>query len=276
MIQRNNSLTVLPFYDNLDQQHQYKPYAFGAIYPLFASAKLLIPFQFKIQHIDDFALLEQDKFIERISLVDARTKSSISIYDAISQYIQRYTEQDIDYIVYTADTALSKNLAEGQYYLYIKFVDGQEAYSEVITIVNDIDRYLKISWWDEEDLTFDSGKIIYENPSFRNILYLDTDIGKPEYKFEEDGKERDGYFFAEKQLSEKVYKFVFIAPEYVCDAIRFIRLSDNIVISKSHDTYNVDSFLAEVNWQDQGDLANVDVEFRTGTVVKKIAAAWPK
>ena len=169
MIQRNNNLTVLPFYDSLDQQHQYKPYAFGAIYPLIADASTLLPFQFKIQHIDERMLTEQDKFIERISLVDARTKSSTSLYDAISQHIRRHTEQDIDYIVYAADTALNRNLAEGQYYLHIKFVDGQEVYSEVITIVNDIDRYLRICWWDEEDLTFSSGKIIYENPAFINL-----------------------------------------------------------------------------------------------------------
>ena len=143
-------------------------------------------------------------------------------------------------------------------------------------MVDNIEDYLRVEWWDDSDLDFNSGLVIYKAPSFKHILYLNTDIGKPEYKFEEEGKERDGYFFAEKQLSEKVYKFTFIAPEFLCDAFRLVRLSDNIRVFKNGIQYNVDSFLAEVAWQEQGDLASIDVEFKTNTAVKKIAAMWPK
>ena len=273
MTQRNNSLSVLPFYNKLEYQHRFKPYAFGAVYPLIADTYSLISFQFSIPRINELYIDNTGRFIEKLSLVDVNTNRSINILGTYSNLIRRYTSNDEDYIIYNA-TNTHKKLSEGQYYIVIEFVDSQKYYSEVITLVNNIDDYLKVEWWDEENLVFDSGSIIYNG--FKNTLYIDTNIGKPEYKFEEEGKERDGYFFAEKQLSEKVYKFIFLAPEFICDAFRFVRLSDNINIYKNGVHYTVDSLLAEVNWQDQGDLADVSVEFRTGTVVKKIAAAWPK
>lgn len=203
-----------------------------------------------------------------------------SVRSSITEYLQNagltiVHKYDKYFMLFPAINDLLRAFKPGPYYLQIQ-LGTHFFYSETFSVVENVDPYLKIEWWDNLDLLADSGKIIYEGLDYRNAIYLDTDIGKPDYKFEEDGKERDGYFFAEKQLSEKVYKFVFIAPEFVCDAIRLIRLSDNIEITKNDIKYTPDSFLAEVKWQEQGDLAAVDVEFRTNTVVKKIAAAWPK
>ena len=273
MIQRNNNLSVLPFYSKLEYQHRFKPYAFGAIYPLIADANSLLSFQFPINTVEPSYIGVNGEFIKKLTLVNVDTGANVNIYNEYSNLIRCVTLDGKDYLMYTAEHTQRK-LSEGKYYIIIELVDDQKFYSEVITLVNNIDDYLKIEWWDEENLVFDSGAIIYNG--YKNTLYLDTDIGKPEYKFEEEGKERDGYFFAEKQLSEKVYKFIFLAPEFICDAFRFVRLSDNINIYKNGVHYAVDSLLAEVNWQDQGDLADVSVEFRTGTAVKKIAAAWPK
>jgi hypothetical protein len=95
-------------------------------------------------------------------------------------------------------------------------------------------------------------------------------LARPDYNFEEEGEDRDGYFFPAKQISEKVYRFNFIAPEYLLDAMRLIRMSDHVVITCKGETYTADSFLLSPTWEDQGDLAGVDAEFETATVVKKI------
>ena len=383
MTQRNNSLSVLPFYNKLEYQHRFKPYAFGAVYPLIADVNSLIPFQFQrfyeytkndrlyLQYTYDASYLTKDGQVKSYTNGFTVKKYQVVSYNAVyleasnntayidsnaalivaydtnnnvlgyfstdEPYFKGYwklpmntdyfcvqmkatgtdayisaadthknvinkvvlhsldgkvntnitnkmadsglmvlsgTSTEYDTVIFMANGNSPINAKEGQYYLSITAGDNYTWYSEVITLVNNIDNYLKVEWWDEENLVFDSGSIIYNG--FKNTLYIDTNIGKPEYKFEEEGKERDGYFFAEKQLSEKVYKFIFLAPEFICDAFRFVRLSDNINIYKNGVHYTVDSLLAEVNWQDQGDLADVSVEFRTGTVVKKIAAAWPK
>ena len=44
MIQ-NNNISVLPWYTSINEQNHRKSYAYGAIYPLFAPADRLLPFQ---------------------------------------------------------------------------------------------------------------------------------------------------------------------------------------------------------------------------------------
>jgi hypothetical protein len=98
---------------------------------------------------------------------------------------------------------------------------------------------------------------------------------KLEAVLEEQGETRDGYFFPEKMISEKVYKCNFLAPEYLCDVMRLIRLSDHVVLVDQYgNTYRCDTFLCTPKWQEQGNLANVEVEFTCNTVVKKIGKQY--
>jgi surface protein len=119
----------------------------------------------------------------------------------------------------------------------------------------------------------DDGAVCYKTPLYRvkHFLYLATELGKPDYLFEEEGETRDGYFFPEKQLSEKVYRFTFVAPEYLCDVMRFIRLSDYVIVTDPYGReYKCDTFLITPKWLTQGDLASVECEFQTNTVAKKV------
>ena len=164
----------------------------------------------------------------------------------------------------------------GQYYATIS--DGTQTwYSEIFTVVNDIEPYLKIVWWDNEDFTMDAGTIVYKyanGTQFRNVLYLQADIAKPEYPFEEEGETRDGYFFPTKQISEKHYRFSFLASEYLLDVMRFIRMADYAHIEKNGQIYNLDTFLITPDWEDNGDVAAVEAEFDTATVAKKIGRGY--
>jgi hypothetical protein len=147
-------------------------------------------------------------------------------------------------------------------------------YSEIITVVQDITPYLKVEWYDVDDLYADCGIISYQN-GYKNVLYFATELGKPEYTFEEEGESRDGFFFPEKQLSEKRYKCTVLAPEYLCDVMRLIRMCDHVRITDKYGRiYDCDQFLITPDWQEQGDLASVEIEFETNTVVKKIGRGY--
>lgn len=180
---------------------------------------------------------------------------------------------DIDVIVFPGLFAVYPNLDNGQYYM--KMDDGINTwYSEVFTVVNDMSAYLKIEWWDNEDFVMDAGVIVYQQPAYKNILYLPADLAKPEYNFDEEGETRDGYFFPTKQISEKVYKFHFLASEYLLDVMRFIRMSDYINIEYNGQKYSVDTFLITPEWEAEGDVAGVEAEFSTATVAKKIGVGY--
>ena len=122
----------------------------------------------------------------------------------------------------------------------------------------------------------DAGAIVYETPDFKNVLYLDAEIAKPEYTFEEEGENRDGYFFPSKMISAKRYKFNFFASEYLLDVMRFIRMADFAEIEYHGQRYSLDTFLITPEWEDNGDVAAVEAVFDTATVAKKIGLGYVK
>jgi hypothetical protein len=189
----------------------------------------------------------------------------VIIYPAIFQLSYGINQQG-------AEEPLS--MMDGQYYL--RMIDmGISYYSEVFTVVQHISSYLKIEWYNDDDLVFDDGRFVFNNPRFHNYLYFATEVGKPEYTFEEEGESRDGFFFPEKQISEKRYKCTILAPEYLCDVMRLIRMCDHVRITDKYGRiYDCDQFLITPEWQDQGDLASVEIEFETDTVVKKIGKGY--
>lgn len=266
MIQ-NNNLSVLPWYDSISQQNHRKDYAFGNVFPLITPDRRLPPFQIirstRTNQISQVLLKTLDG--ELVANITGAMKETGLV-------IKKYANDGYDLLKYPGILPMDINTPEGQYYAEIS--DGiQRWYSEVFTIKRNIGNdYLTIEWWDDDTLYFNEGCIDYEH--FKNKVYLCTQVGKPDYKYEEDGSNKDSYFFAEKQISKKIYKFNFLAPEYLLDAMRLIFMSDHIEI-KSHDIkYNVDRFLMVPKWQEQGDLAAVEAEFETDTVIKKIAKGY--
>lgn len=266
----NNNISVLPFYTNINEQNHRKSYAYGEVYPLFCQAGLLLPFQIQRTHRDNtitqVSLYRKDgTFIAHLQ--NSMTEAGLTIVP--------FTALGYDIILFPAIFPISSIVMfDGQHYLTL--TDGVETwYSEVFTIVQDMSPYLKIEWYNDENLVFDGGQFVFNNPRFHNFLYFATEVGKPEYTFEEEGESRDGFFFPEKQLSEKRYKCTILAPEYLCDVMRLIRMCDHVrVTDKYGRIYDCDTFLITPDWQEQGDLASVEIEFETDTVVKKIGKGY--
>lgn len=269
----NNNLSVLPWYTSIEQQNARKWWVYGRVYPLFTPAGFLLPWQLITQHDDNAAI----SMIRPIMLVDANTGTSIDCTEQIRPGIvlKQFASLGYDVWVFAGQLPVFASMMNGRYYLEMT-VGNTTYYSEIFTVVNDIQPYLKITWWDIEDFTMDAGTIVYTNPAFKNVLYLQADIAKPEYPFEEEGEQRDGYFFPTKMISEKRYHFSFLASEYLLDIMRFIRMADYANIEYHGQTYSLDTFLITPEWEDNGDVASVAAEFDTATVAKKIGTGYIK
>ena len=271
MIQNNNNnLSVLPWYTSINEQNHRKSYAFGDIYPLFSPNKMLLPFQIMRPN-------RPDKLALAVHLYDKNGKQIAVLTDQMKEtglQIVQFPSMGYDVIVYPGTLPMAIDVPIGIY--YARIYDGvQYWFSDMFTVVNDLSGYLKIEWFDVENLVFDAGTIVYQNPQFKNVLYLCTELGKPEYQFEEEGEDRDGYFFPEKQISEKTYRAMILAPEYLCDVMRFIRMADYVTVTDKYGRqYDCDTFLITPKWQTQGNLASVEIEFETATVVKKIGRGY--
>lgn len=268
----NNNLSVLPFYTSLDQQNARKWWTYGRVYPLYCPAGFLLPFQIIVPH-NSWSISN----LRPVQIIDANTNQSVADITNIVRtmiYKKEFTTLGYDVWVFPGQLPVINALPNGRYYLMM--VWGYALYSEIFTVVNDIQPYLKITWWDIEDFTMDAGTIVYTNPLFKNVLYLKADLAKPEYPFEEEGENRDGYFFPTKQISEKRYRFAFFASEYLLDVMRFIRMADFSEIEYHGQRYSLDTFLITPEWEDNGDVAAVEAVFDTATVAKKIGLGYVK
>lgn len=275
MIQGNNNLSVLPFYRTRDEQNHRRPYAYGDIYPLYTPLGQVPPFQIIRQH-SSATIQGVDLYRADGSLVGGILTEMIA--DGLA--IQRYATDGYDIIRFAPIFTVNVTNEEGRYYLAITMSDDDVYYSDIITVVGDMSGYICLRWWDLTDLIMDGCRIAYENEQGRvdyiNTLWLQTQLGKPDYEFDEEGETRDGMFFPEKMISSKRYRFNILASEYLCDVMRFIRLSDMVqVIDQYGNMFRCDTFLMTPKWETQGNVASVEVEFTCDTVAKKIGRGVP-
>lgn len=228
-----------------------------------------MPFQFTIPHT------EEELRTAKLVYLDEFTPSLILTED-FQEKMTKHTFGDYDVFVFDASEDLIEEVLEGRCFILLQFGEqGKEYFSEVITIVKSTDGYVSLEWRDSLNVEVGNEKMLYEGNDYKNILYLCTQIGMPDYEYTEEGENRDGHFFPLKQISEKVYKFTFVAPEFLCDALRLVPLADNVVVKDQFGvTYQAEQILISPKWLEQGNLAQVDVELHTNTIVKTIGKGY--
>lgn len=279
MILNNNNLSPIPFYGSLAEQDFRKWYAYGGMYPHRVSSRNLVPFFFTVD--------EEGVSIDKVSVFQVccnEEGGDVPIGSMIAAKCGIMEADGYSTIYYSAPN-INIGLEKGAYFMQFDLTtDGgpMTVYSDVFFVEPYADLnnfFVGIKWYDGSDLELSDGGVIPyahgEGKYYGNQIFLDTTIGMPEYSFTEDGEERDGRFFPIKQISEKVYKFKAVVPEYLCDCMRLIRLSDVVKITDQLGrTYNVEHFEMEVEWLDGGHLAEIDCSFETDTVVKKVGKAY--
>ena len=270
----NNNISPLPFYDALSFQNHRKDYAFGQVYALITYKNTLLPFQAIVDTATDW-------FISSAKLINFNTGAEA--YNVFASMTDNGLElkhfDDFSIIKYPGiEPIIPSNggdIKEGMYYLQIGLskidstADVHYIYSDVFAVTYRIDDYLILEYSNTYDLEFKNGIVDFSD-GFKFKCYLNAEIGKPEYYFEEEVSERMGHSFVESQVSKKIYKFNFLAPEYLCDALRIVRLCDTKKITSKEQYYDLTTFAMSSEWQEQGDIASVDCEFETDTVIANI------
>lgn len=262
-------LSPLKFYDSPDKQEFHKSYAYGHISPLITKANTISPFQFVIPDGSSISYV-------RVYKVDG--KSYIDVTQQMKDAgLSITTVNSYKLVIYhPANFPIPDLKHEGEYYLAIRLNTGVWYYSEVFCYTNQLDDCLEIEYWNKTgDFSLKNGLIAFQD-DFRFKLYLKSELGKPEYNFEEEATKRLGYSFIESQVSKKVYRFNTVIPEYLCDAMRLIRLCSNKTLTSKGETYDMLSFDMEVDWQQQGDLASVTCEFETDNVLVSLGGFVPE
>lgn len=262
----NNNISPLPFYDNIALQNHRKDYAFGHVYQLITYRNMLLPFQ---------VVLASGTSVNWVRLYSFNTGKYTDITASIKENgLQIKSFTGFKLLKYPGTLPIVEIKYEGQYYLAISISGLGTIYSDIFAVCNKVDDYLLIEYSNSYNFELKNGVVDFSD-GFKFKCYLNTQVGKPEYDFEEEATERMGHTFIESQVSKKIYKFTFIAPEYLCDALRIVRLCENKKITSKLQVYDLTMFSMEPEWEDQGDLAAVECEFETDTVIANIGGYIP-
>jgi hypothetical protein len=255
-------ISPLKFYDDFHKQNRYRSFAYGYVAPLITNPNVVSPFQLIVSGN-----------VSEVYVRNANTNKRVT-GNVVERFkdagLRNVSKNGYKVLLFLGIFPLSGVIDyEGQYWLEIH--SGGWYYSEVFCFDNNIDDCLKVEYWNPEgDFALKNGIIILGSENFHFILLLKSELGKPEYSFEEEATKRLGYSFIESQVSKKTYKFNTVIPEYLCDAMRIIRLCSQKKITCKGETYDAITFNMEVDWQEQGDLASVTCEFDVDNIITNL------
>lgn len=257
-------------------------YAYGRPFITVMPEGVLLPFQFTLGGTTTM----MDFYPFTLSKVEAYNCDSVThaLTKAFDLDLKQFMLKKIGefWVVSTiSGQILDERFTEGLYSLKLTFFHDYgggvtyELWSGIISMSSHIEDYLRIYYSNSNNIALNNGLVIMGG-SFHFECYLDTQVGKPEYEFEEEGEERLGYTFIESITSKKSYSFAFLADEHLCDALRLIKLCDNIIIQdKARSAKFMQEFLPivfnmEVSWEEQGNLASVVCTFEVDNIVSTV------
>lgn len=255
----NNNLNPLAFYKSQNDMFRARPYNYGIKYPLYMPLNRVTPFQIIRGSSESTTLTSAKIYNDRgVEVATVTSYMSVNVVTIGASKVMQFKCGNY------------ANLTPGQYTMRV-VIGNDTYYSEVFTAYANIGKLVKVEYYNADPIIFDEGALTYDN-GFKFELFLCTEIAKPEYLFEEESTKRGGFTFVENQISSKQYKMVIAAPEYLCDAIRIIRLHDHVAITKDGNAYEAYNFTPSYQWNDVGDLAQVTITFESNTVLQKISA----
>lgn len=272
------NISPLPFYDSLQEQFANHACAFGVNYPLLCSIDKPLPFLFHIEESAD------NVRIVSVSLVQVGVQSIDVTNYFVGHGLALINDEVIGsgqtFVRFMPDSSFSYRFPSvGNYYLVIGLLDtdvGEDTYtyySEVFCVTDRLDDAIEIEYTSPVNIATQFGNIPFNDDgalAFAFKVYINALIGKPQYNFEETETNRNGYSFLERAVSKKTYQFTFMAPEYLCDALRLIKLCSEVTIKHKGKTYEPITFDMNARWEEQGDLASVNVSFDTDNILTSI------
>ena len=262
-----NNFSPLAFRDKSQKATYKKWYAYGREFALPFSTTELPPFQFTVANLPSF-----DPTTVEVFLVDEAT--GVRSGTGIKIKVDTMDEHNSVLYVSPGSNVYAKSMEPGVYRAEFAIPEGETYVSTPICVTEGIEtntNFVKLEYWNDEKLAYPNGFVTTGTDNdFKFQMYIPTTFFKPKYEFEEEITKRAGYKFLELQTCNKVFGFNFLAPEYICDALRLVRLSDYIRFSHDGEYYNALNFEYSPDWQDNGYLAAIECQFETDTIIQKL------
>jgi hypothetical protein len=262
-----NNFSPLAFREKSQKATYKKWYAYGKEFALPFSTTELPPFQFTVANLPSF-----DPTTVEVFLVNEAT--GVRSGTGIKIKVDTMNEHNSVLYVSPGSNVYAKSMEPGVYRAEFAIPEGETYVSTPICVTEGIEtntNFVKLEYWNDEKLAYPNGFVTTGTDNdFKFQMYIPTTFFKPKYEFEEEITKRAGYKFLELQTCNKVFGFNFLAPEYICDALRLVRLSDYIRFTHDGEYYNALNFEYTPDWQDNGYLAAIECQFETDTIIQKL------
>lgn len=262
-----NNFSPLAFREKSQKATYKKWYAYGKEFALPFSTTELPPFQFTVTNLPSF-----DPTTVEVFLVNEAT--GVRSGTGIKIKVDTMDEHNSVLYVSPGSNVYAKSVEPGVYRAEFAIPEGETYVSTPICVTEGIEtntNFVKLEYWNDEKLAYPNGFVTTGTDNdFKFQMYIPTTFFKPKYEFEEEITKRAGYKFLELQTCNKVFGFNFLAPEYICDALRLVRLSDYIRFTHDGEYYNALNFEYNPDWQDNGYLAAIECRFETDTIIQKL------
>lgn len=262
-----NNFSPLAFREKSMKATYKKWYAYGKEFALPFSTTELPPFQFTVANLPSF-----DPTTVEVFLVDEATGTRGAT--GIKIKVDSMDGHGSVLYVSPGSNVYAKSIDPGVYRAEFAIPEGETYVSTPICVTDGIEtntNFVKLEYWNDEKLAYPNGFVTTGTDNdFKFQMYIPTTFFKPKYEFEEEITKRAGYKFLELQTCNKVFGFNFLAPEYICDALRLVRLSDYIRFTHDGEYYNALNFEYTPDWQDNGYLAAIECQFETDTIIQKL------
>lgn len=249
-------------------QHRRRSYNYGNRYRLPVPQNRIPPFQISRPangyDVASFVLVKAADGSEIDVLADTQA-SGLQVLTGL----QDEQGRTVDVIRYPSTIDLPGSYDLGYYYARIS--DGVNVWhSDDFCMVDDLSGMVKLSWWNDTPILYRDGVLDYSG-SYRNWVYLSTDIAQPQYQLDRVVNTRNTVPYVERTTSYKQYNFTAIISEFLADCLRLVPVHDHVEIEYRDELFEVDEFLyGEPQWQ-TGGLAAIEYTFRTGTIVTTYA-----
>lgn len=262
-----NNFSPLAFREKSMKATYKKWYAYGKEFALPFSTTELPPFQFTVANLPSF-----DPTTVEVFLVDEATGTRVAT--GVKIKVDSMDGRGSVLYVSPGSNVYAKSIEPGVYRAEFAIPEGETYVSTPICVTDGIEtntNFVKLECWNDEKLAYPNGFVTTGTDNdFKFQMYIPTTFFKPKYEFEEEITKRAGYKFLELQTCNKVFGFNFLAPEYICDALRLVRLSDYIRFTHDGEYYNALNFEYTPDWQDNGYLAAIECRFETDTIIQKL------
>lgn len=262
-----NNFSPLAFREKSMKATYKKWYAYGKEFALPFSTTELPPFQFTVVNLPSF-----DPTTVEVFLVDEATGTRVAT--GVKIKVDSMDGHGSVLYVSPGSNVYAKSIEPGVYRAEFAIPEGETYVSTPICVTEGIEtntNFVKLEYWNDEKLAYPNGFVTTGTDNdFKFQMYIPTTFFKPKYEFEEEITKRAGYKFLELQTCNKVFGFNFLAPEYICDALRLVRLSDYIRFTHDGEYYNALNFEYTPDWQDNGYLAAIECQFETDTIIQKL------